>query len=82
MFSYFKRRRVQRKALKEKALKDSKMKAMANLALETAHMTSKPCAINEFKNCDKNCVHFENGQVDLVWLEPRYYNTEPRCKLW
>ena len=42
-------------------------------------MTSRPCAINNFKNCSRDCVHFKPGfvmKLDGIFCIP------PKCKLW
>jgi len=42
-------------------------------------MISKPCAINNFKNCSKDCIHFKPGFVMKLDGICRIY---PKCKLW
>jgi len=48
-------------------------------------MLSKPCAINDMRLCQNDCVHFSSGKVFV--MDDAYGGEvpvmiSPRCKLW
>jgi len=68
-------------------LEKDKANCITQYQAELSSMVNSPCAINNFTNCSKKCVHFYEGIPSMFsdWgsLGGKQYNyVKPRCRLW
>jgi hypothetical protein len=67
-------------------LQDEKIELTKRLDQLTNEMLSAKCAINGFKNCSNECIHFNEGSVFLLenvyHVSDKYLMIRPICKLW
>lgn len=81
-----KERKIAEEAQTERQLEDTKAKSIEDNEKLTVEMEARPCAINGFNSCSRECIHFNEGWVRIG---PNFFDTgrcvlstPPSCKLW
>lgn len=88
MISVLSRLKKRRREKRERDINDrKKWMAHRKAVIEAAAiaMTKRPCAINEMRPCERECVHFREGFVESM-PDPMggefSYAERPSCRLW
>lgn len=87
IINYFKNKKLERERREFERLAIEESDCEDELNKSTQEMLNKPCAINNFNKCSKDCIHFRHGSVEFDegyrdFIIPGYYVIFPKCKLW
>ncbi|MBT3298490.1 hypothetical protein HN385_06195 [archaeon] len=80
-FKWFKNQLQKSREKETKEFENQKIELTKRLDQLTNEMLASKCAINNFKNCSIECIHFNPGSVFLI-SGIGYASKEPSCKLW